>query len=181
MGWVGATPPRLTVDGAATPGTGTRLVEQSLPVEYGADTVLIPPGLLGRSILDGAALGRGPAPSFVARGPIVFQYDLPSGLDLVRIDRLSVHASLYGHTSALAGPGATSTVAAGGSASAGRVSLFRWTDRTWVDVAVGGTGVGDVQFGAAFVDGGAIRLRLEPHGPETIVQQLDLSLEGVRR
>ena len=186
MGWLGATAPRLTVDGVATPGTATRLLEQALPVEYGEETVLIPPGLLGRSILDGAALGRGPAPSFVARGPIVFQYDLPPTLSLARIDRLSVHAALYGPNAvvavpAVAGSPQPSPSASTGTAAAGRVSLYRWADRTWVDVAIASSGVGDVPFGAAFVDAGAIRLRLEPIGPETIVQQLDLSLEGVRQ
>ncbi len=63
----------------------------------------------------------------------------------------------------------------------GRISLYRWADRTWVDVPIGSSGVGDVPFGAAFLDGGAIRVRLEPHGAETVVQQLDLSLEGVRK
>ena len=180
MGWVGATAPRLTIDGAATPGAATRLLEQALPVEYGDQAVLIPPGLLGRSLLEGAVLGRGPSPTFVARGPLVFQYDLPPALDLARIDRLSVHAALY------APPGPSTTVGPGGltagaPAPSGRISLYRWADRTWVDVPVGSSGVADVPVGAAFVDGGAIRLRLEPHGPETTVQQLDLSLEGVRQ
>ena len=180
MGWVAATAPRLTVDGAATPGTATRLLEQALPVEYGEETVIIPPGLLSRSLLDGAALGRGPAPSFVARGPIVFQYDLPPGLELARIDRLSVHAALHGTPAAPTAPVVAAVPPPSGPA-AGRVSLFRWAVRTWVDVSVGSSGVGDVPFGSAFVDGGSIRVRLEPVGPETVVQQLDLSLEGVRQ
>jgi hypothetical protein len=36
-------------------------------------------------------------------------------------------------------------------------------------------------FGASFVDGGSIRARIEPQGSEVQVDQLDLSLEGVRQ
>jgi len=61
-----------------------------------------------------------------------------------------------------------------------RVSLFRWADRTWVEAPLVSTGVADVVFGGQFVDGGAIRLRVESNGPEAFIQQLDLSLEGPR-
>jgi hypothetical protein len=60
------------------------------------------------------------------------------------------------------------------------VSLYRWADRTWVDVPLNGTGVANLTFGGSFVDGGAIRVRLEPQGNDLSVDQLDLSLDGVR-
>jgi hypothetical protein len=59
--------------------------------------------------------------------------------------------------------------------------LYRWADRTWVDVPPDATGVATVGFGAAFVDGGALRARIEPQGNEIQIDQFDLSLEGVRR
>ena len=61
-----------------------------------------------------------------------------------------------------------------------RLSLYRWADRTWVDVPLSGTGVSNMAFGAAFADGGSIRARIEPQGTEIQVDQLDLSLDGVR-
>ena len=61
-----------------------------------------------------------------------------------------------------------------------RLSLYRWADRTWVDVPLSGTGVSNMPFGASFVDGGSIRARIEPQGTEIQVDQLDLSLDGVR-
>ena len=164
LAWAPATPPRLQLGQAAVSGTARRLIEQALPIEYGRDDVTIPPGLLPRIVLDGAALSRGPVTSFMARGPIVFQYDLPPALELARIDRLSVHLAI---------PTANrSTVS--------RVSLYRWADRTWVDVPLTGTGVANLTFGASFVDGGSIRARIEPQGTEIQVDQLDLSLDGVR-
>ena len=69
---------------------------------------------------------------------------------------------------------------AGASAQPPRLSLYRWADRTWVDVSLSGTGVSNMPFGASFVDGGAIRARIEPQGTEIQVDQLDLSLDGVR-
>ena len=151
------------------PGSARRLIEQALPINYGREDVTIPPGLLSRTVLDGAALGRGGPTEFVARGPVVFQFDLPPGLELARIDRLSVHL-------AIPGPARPA-----GAAGAPRLSLYRWADRTWVDVPLTGTGVANMTFGVSFVDGGAIRLRIEPQGNEVPVDQLDLSLEGVRQ
>jgi hypothetical protein len=155
-------------------GAARRLVEQSLTVDYGDEHVTIPPGLLGRTILDGAALGRG-GTSFVARGPTVFQYDLPPSVALSRIDRLSVHLSYTGRPASTVGlsPGAAAAIP-----PAARVSLYRWADRTWVDVPLSGNGVADMSFGSAFVDGGAIRARLEPQGSEIAIDQLDVSIEG---
>jgi len=78
--------------------------------------------------------------------------------------------------------GAHARLATGATtALSGRISLYRWADRTWVDATVNSSGVADLPFGAGFVDGGAIRVRLEPQGAETVVEQLDLSLEGVRQ
>jgi hypothetical protein len=174
LAWGAATPPRVGLGTAAVAGSARRLIEQALPIEYGEEDVAIPPGLLGRTILDGAVLGRGGSGSFVARGPIVFQFDLPPGMELARIDRLSVH---------LAAPGtAPAAVAASGrpGAATPRVSLYRWGDRTWVDVPLQGTGVANMAFGASFVDGGSVRARIEPQGTEIQIDQLDLSLEGVR-
>jgi hypothetical protein len=180
LAWLPATPPRVTLGAGTVAGAARRLLEQALPVEYGDEQVAIPPGLLGRAILDGAALGRGGPSSFVARGPIVFQFDLPPALELARIDRLSVHLAIPGRP---AGAPATLPVMTPPSATgavAPRVSLYRWADRTWVDVPLSGTGVANLSFGASFVDGGAIRARIEPQGSEIQVDQLDLSLEGVR-
>lgn len=178
--WGPATAPRVTLGEGTVPGSARRLFEQALPVEYGDEQVTIPPGLIGRTIVDGAALGRGNGSSFVARGPIVFQFDLPPGLDLARVDRLSVHLVTPGYP---AGTPATlpaiAKPAAAGSAPP-RLSLYRWADRTWVDVPLNGTGVSDMQFGASFVDGGAIRARIEPQGTEIQVDQLDVSLDGIR-
>ncbi len=171
VAWVAATPPRVAADGVPIGGTAARLVQQALPIGYGDGAIAIPPGLLGRTILDGAALSRGGAAAFALRGPIVFQYDLPPDIAMSRVDRLSVHLAL--------GPrGAPSSAPTG--AGSPRISLYRWPDRTWVDVPIGASGVGDAAFGAQFVDGDAIRLRVEPTAPETWVQQLDLSIEGVR-
>jgi len=186
VAWTAATPPRLTANGDAITGLATRLLEQALPIHYGDDHLVIPPGLLGRTLLDGAALSRGAAPSFVVRGPIVFQYDLPPEVVFGQVDRLSVHLAI-GRPS----PGVAPPLATGGSApspssnppgasSTVRVSLFRWADRTWVEAPLVSTGVADVVFGDQFVDGGAIRLRVESNGPEAFIQQLDLSLEGPR-
>ncbi|MCC7372213.1 MAG: hypothetical protein IT306_27610 [Chloroflexi bacterium] len=165
LAWVATTAPRLTLGEGAVEGTSRTLIEQALPVDYGREDVTIPPGLLARSVLDGAALTRGSGRSFLARGPIVFQFDLPPGLELARIDRLSVH---------LAVPSANR------NAGPPRASLYRWADRTWIDVPLSGTGVANMPFGASFVDGGALRVRLEPPGNELTVEQLDLSLDGVR-
>jgi hypothetical protein len=156
----------VMTDGTPIQGRAARLVQQALPIRYGDEALVVPPGLLGRTLVDGAALSRGAQPAFAVRGPIVFQYDLPTDVSFARLDRLSVHLT-YGTT----GRGAGVPV---------RLALFRWTDRTWVDVPAGTTGVADVTFGAQFVDGGAIRLRVEPTGPEALVHQLDLSLEGSR-
>jgi hypothetical protein len=164
--WSTSTPPRLTLGDQRVTGTARRLMIEALPVDFGDAHVTIPPGLLGRTVLDGALLGRS-GPSFVARGPTVFQYDLPPQVTLARVDRLSVHLS-YG----------TGAVAA--TTPAPRVSLYRWADRTWVDVPLGGPGVAEMSFGGAFLDGGAIRARIEPQGSEVTVNQLDLSLEGER-
>ena len=180
LAWGPATTPRVLLGDGVVPGSARWLIEQTLPVEYGDEQVTIPPGLLGRTIVDGAALGRGNASSFVARGPIVFQFDLPPGLDLARIDRLSIHLATPGHP---AGAPATLPVIAKPSAAGSsppRLSLYRWADRTWVDVPLNGTGVSNMPFGAAFVDGGSIRARIEPRGTEIQVDQLDLSLDGVR-
>ena len=173
LAWSAATPPRLVADGVAISGAATRLVEQLLPVQYGEELTVIPPGLLGRTILDGAALGRGALPSaFGIRGPIVFQYDLPPNVSLARVDRLSVHLSLEGRAS----PNSASPAAF--TPGLVRLSLLRWADKTWVDAPIGSSGVVDVPFGASFIDGGAIRVRVEPSVAELVVQQLDLSLEG---
>jgi hypothetical protein len=165
LAWAPATPPRLKLGEATVAGSARQLIEQSLPIDYGREDVTIPPGLLSRMVLDGAALSRGGGTAFVARGPMVFQFDLPPALELARIDRLSVHLA----------------VPAGGRSSTPRVSLYRWADRTWVDVPLSGTGVANLTFGGSFVDGGAIRLRLEPQGNDLSVDQLDLSLDGVRQ
>jgi hypothetical protein len=182
LAWGPASPPRVTLGEATVAGPARRLIEQALPVDYGELDVAIPPGLLGRTILDGAALGRGGTASFVARGPIVFQFDLPPGLELARIDRLSVHLATGGRAPASGAAGGSG--GAGGPAGSGvatpRVSLYRWADRTWVDAPLNGTGVANMSFGASFVDGGSIRARIEPQGTEVHVDQLDLSLEGVR-
>jgi hypothetical protein len=180
LAWGPAPAPRITLGEGAVPGSARRLIEQALPVTYGDEQVTIPPGLLGRTIVDGAVLGRGNVSSFVARGPIVFQFDLPSGLELARIDRLSVHLATPGRP---AGAPATLPVIAQPAlpgAPAPRLALYRWADRTWVDVPLSGTGVSNMPFGAAFVDGGSIRARIEPQGTEIQVDQLDLSLEGAR-
>jgi hypothetical protein len=131
--------------------------------------------------LDGAVLGRGNVTSFVARGPLLFQFDLPPGVELARIDRLSVHLAIPGRP-----PGAPASLpviaapAAPGSPPP-KLSLYRWADRTWVDVPLTGTGVSNMPFGVSFVDGGAIRARIEPQGSEVQIDQLDISLEGVRQ
>jgi hypothetical protein len=173
LAWASATPPRVNLGTAAVGGSARRLIQQALPIEYGEEDVAIPPGLLGRTILDGAVLGRGGSASFVARGPIVFQFDLPPGMELARIDRLSVHLAVP--LAATAAPASS-----GRSGTPPRVSLYRWSDRTWVDVPLQGTGVANMTFGASFVDGGAVRARIEPQGSEVQIDQLDLSLEGVR-
>jgi len=178
LAWGPAQPPRVTLGQDSVTGSARELIEQALPVEYGDEQVAIPPGLLGRTILDGAVLGRGGASSFVARGPIVFQFDLPPGLELARIDRLSVHLAIPGRP---AGAPATLPVIATPGAPPPRVSLYRWADRTWVDVPLSGTGVTTMPFGASFVDGGAIRARVEPQGSDVQIDQLDLSLEGERQ
>jgi hypothetical protein len=171
LAWTAATPPRVTADGTPLAGTADRLIQQALPIQFGDEAVAIPPGLLGRTILDGATLNRGGTAAFAVRGPIVFQYDLPPEVTLSRVDRLSVHLAL--------GPRGASGPTPAGTGGA-RVSLFRWPDRTWVDVVVGTTGVGDATFGGQFIDGDAIRLRVEPTAAETWIQQLDVSIEGVR-
>ena len=125
-------------------------------------------------------LGRGNVSSFVARGPIVFQFDLPPGLDLARIDRLSVHLATPGNPPGVAATLPVIAKPAAAGAQPPRLSLYRWADRTWVDVPLSGTGVSNMPFGASFVDGGAIRARIEPQGTEIQVDQLDLSLDGVR-
>lgn len=166
LAWTSATPPRVSLGSDRVAGSARRLLEQSLPVDYGTSDVAIPPGLIGRAILDGAILSRGGGQSFVARGTLVFQYDLPPGLELSRLDRLSVHFATPQRS--------------GQAPTPPRISLYRWADRTWVDVPMNGTGVSNLTFGASFVDAGTIRLRLEPQGSELQVDQLDLSLEGVR-
>jgi hypothetical protein len=181
LAWGPAAPPRVTLGQGAIDGSARRLIEQALPVAYGDEQVAIPPGLLGRTVLDGAVLSRGSSPSFVARGPIVFQFDLPPGLELARIDRLSVHLAIPGRP---AGAPATLPVMTPPTATTvppPHVSLYRWADRTWVDVPLTGTGVSNMPFGASFVDGGSIRARIEPQGTEVQIDQLDLSLEGVRQ
>jgi hypothetical protein len=180
LAWGPSAPPRVILNEGTVAGSARRLIEQALPVNYGDQQVAIPPGLLGRTLLDGAALGRGAATSFVARGPIVFQFDLPPALELARIDRLSVHLAVPGRPAGAPATLPVMTPAAPSSAPP-RLSLYRWADRTWVDVPLSGTGVSNVQFGAAFVDGGAIRARIEPQGSEIQIDQLDLSLEGVRQ
>ena len=186
MAWTAATPPRLTANGEAIMGSATRLLEQALPIHFGDDHLVIPPGLLGRTLLDGAALSRGAAPSFVVRGPTVFQYDLPPELGFAQVDRLSVHLAIGRPSPGVAPPVPTGgsipspSASPPGASSTVRVSLFRWADRTWVEAPLVSTGVADVVFGAQFVDGGAIRLRVESNGPEAFIQQLDLSLEGPR-
>jgi hypothetical protein len=182
LAWGPATVPRISVGAGAVPGSARRLIEQALPVEYGEEQVTIPPGLIGRTIVDGAVLGRGNVSSFVARGPIVFQFDLPPGVELTRIDRLSVHLATPGRPAGAPAtlPVMTSPSASGAASPAPRLSLYRWADRTWVDVPLSGTGVSNMSFGAAFVDGGSIRARIEPQGNEIQVDQLDLSLDGVR-
>lgn len=166
LAWAPATSPPLQLGRDAVPGSARRLIEQALPIEYGRNDVTIPPGLLPRVVLDGAALSRGGGTAFVARGPMVFQFDLPPALELARIDRLSVHLAIP---------------SAGRTTAPPRVSLYRWADRTWVDVPLSGTGVANLTFGGSFVDGGAIRVRLEPQGNDLSVDQLDLSLDGVRQ
>jgi hypothetical protein len=181
LAWGPTTPPHVTLGQGAIDGAARRLIEQALPVAYGDEQVAIPPGLLGRTILDGAVLNRGSASSFVARGPLVFQFDLPPGLELARIDRLSVHLAIPGRP---AGAPATLPVRVPASAIAApppHISLYRWADRTWVDVPLTGTGVSNMPFGASFVDGGSIRARIEPQGSEVQIDQLDLSLDGVRQ
>jgi hypothetical protein len=165
LAWTAATAPRLEVADGSVTGVARRLIEQALPIDYGQGDVTIPPGLLARTVLDGAALSRGSGMSFTARGPVVFQFDLPPALELARIDRLSVHLA----------------ISSGPRVAGARVSLYRWADRTWVDVPLNGTGVANLTFGASFVDGGAIRLRLEPQSNDLSVDQLDLSLDGVRQ
>jgi hypothetical protein len=181
LAWGPATPPNVTVGDGTVPGVARRLIEQALPIQYGDEDVTIPPGLIGRTIVDGAVLGRGNVASFVARGPIVFQFDLPPGLELARIDRLSVHLATPGRPT-----GAPATLPAMAPPSSAntpppRLALYRWADRTWVDVPLSGTGVSNMPFGASFVDGGAIRARIEPQGTEVQVDQLDLSLDGIRQ
>ncbi|MCC6174219.1 MAG: hypothetical protein IT305_02850 [Chloroflexi bacterium] len=212
LAWTRATPPRLRVNGQPADGSADRLLQQAVPIDYGEQAVVIPPGLLGRSILDGATLGRGTSSAFVARGPIVFQYDLPPGLSFSRLDRLSIHLSLAGSatrptpvpasrpvpTSMAIGspsptPGSTSNLGLAASATPGivlpgvatpsapaRVSVYRWADRVWVEVTAISAGVADVPFGSAYLDGGSLRVRLEPQGSEVTVNQLDVSLAGVR-
>ena len=60
----------------------------------------------------------------------------------------------------------------------GRAGFTRQGFEAWVDVPLVGTGVVDMSFGSTFVDGGAIRARLEPQGSELAIDQLDLSIEG---
>lgn len=165
LAWAPATPPGLQLGPEAVSGSARRLIEQALPIEYGREDVTVPPGLMSRIVLDGAALSRSGGASFLARGPLIFQYDLPPGLHLARIDRLSVHLA----------------VPTTGRSTVSRVSLYRWADRTWVDVPLTASGVANLTFGGSFVDGGAIRLRLEPQGNDLSVDQLDLSLDGVRQ
>ncbi len=181
LAWSGATPPRIWADGLPIAGSAARLVQQMLPVRYGAEAVVIPPGLLPRTVLDGAALSRGPGLTFLVRGPIVFQYDLPPDVAFAQVDRLTVHVALDSRPgpSGPTAPAAPPVVPLPAS-SAVRVSLLRWTDRAWVDVPLGGVVAADMTFGGGFVDGGAIRLRLEPNSPETFIRQLDVSLEGPR-
>lgn len=179
LAWGTASPPRVALGAGAVAGSARRLIEQELPIAYGTEQVTIPPGLLGRTVLDGAVLGRGAATSFVARGPIVFQFDLPPGLELSRIDRLSVHLAMPGRPAGA--PATLPVVVPAGTGPPPHLSLYRWTDRTWVDVPATGTGVSNMPFGASFVDGGAIRARLEPQGSDVQIDQLDLSLDGVRQ
>jgi hypothetical protein len=164
--WSSATPPRMSLGDQRVTGTARRLLVQALPVDFGDEHITIPPGMLGRTVLDGAALGRG-GTSFVARGPMVFQYDLPPMVTIDRVDRLSVHLSYSGSTTASTVP-------------APRVSLYRWADRTWVDAPLANSSVAEMTFGNDFLDGGSIRARIEPQGSDVIVNQLDLSLEGER-
>jgi hypothetical protein len=164
--WSAATPPRLMLGDQRVTGMARRLTIAALPIDFGDSHVTIPPGLLGRTVLDGAVLGQG-GTSFVARGPIVFQYDLPPQVTVGRLDRLSVHLA-YGTSAANSSPPP-------------RVSLYRWADRTWVDVPFGSPGVVEMSFGGAFLDGGSIRARIEPQGSSATVNQLDLSLEGERQ
>jgi hypothetical protein len=180
LAWGPSRAPRVTLGEHDVAGASRRLIELALPVEYGDERVEIPPGLLGRTILDGAVLGRGGASSFVARGPIVFQFDLPPGLELARLDRLSVHLAIPGRPAGAPASLPAVAVPAPGTPSP-RLSLYRWADRTWVDVPLAGTGVSNMPFGASFVDGGAVRARIEPQGSEIQIDQLDLSLEGVRQ
>jgi hypothetical protein len=42
------------------------------------------------------------------------------------------------------------------------------------------SGISNVGGAEAFVDGGAIRIRIEPQSSEIQVEQFDLSLEGTR-
>ncbi|MGE3268629.1 MAG: hypothetical protein AB7P40_07780 [Chloroflexota bacterium] len=170
--WTSATLPRIILHEEQVPGQSRQLIAQALPVNYGREDVAIPPGLLPREVLDGTVLDRSGTGQFVTRSPLVFQFDLPPGLEFARIDRLSVHLALppYAGPSGVAGNGRVP-----------RLSLYRWADRTWVDVPLTGTGVANMPFGVSFVDGGAIRLRLEPQGNEQQVDQVDLSLEGVRQ
>lgn len=196
LAWTGATPPRLTADGATVGGSATRLLQQALPLDHGDPTLVIPPGLLSRTVLDGVPLTRGRAPGLGVRGPIVFQYDLPPEVGLGRLDRLTVHRGLGGGLGSPAGsaappapprtasgvsPPSAPPVAGPATAATIRLSLFRWADRAWVDVPLGASGVADVPYGEAFIDGGAIRVRVEPVGAEALLQQLDLSLEGAPR
>jgi hypothetical protein len=181
LAWGPATPPNVTVGDGTVPGVARRLIEQALPIQYGDEDVTIPPGLIGRTIVDGAVLGRGNVASFVARGPIVFQFDLPPGLELARIDRLSVHLATPGRPTGAPATLPAMTPPSSATAPPPRLSLYRWADRTWVDVPLSGTGVSNMPFGAAFVDGGAIRARIEPQGTDVQVDQLDLSLDGIRQ
>jgi len=140
---------------------GRRRSAQSSALDHREDT---------RTLLDGAVLHRDNSTEFTLRGPIVLQYDMPPDLTLSRIDRLSVHVGLglRGGPSAALAPVNV------------RTSLYRWPDRTWVDVPISTNGQGDVTFGSQFIDGDAIRLRVEPIAPEVSIQQLDISLEGAR-
>lgn len=179
LGWVAAELPALSVDGARATGGAMRLLAQALRIDYEASAIAIPPGLLRRLVLEGTATSRS-VPSFAARGPMVFQFEVPPGVELGRVDRLRVHAQVEG--SSRVGTGAA-TAAFGGPAGASpaRVSLYRWADRSWVELAPDSSGVADAPAGAAFIDAGAIRLRLEPQGAEVVVHQLDVSIEGARR
>jgi hypothetical protein len=181
LAWGPTPPPRVTLGQGTVSGSARRLIEQALPIAYGDEQVAIPPGLLGRTVLDGAALGRGNVTSFVARGPLIFQFDLPPGVELARIDRLSVHLAIPGRPPGA--PASLPVIAAPPTPGSPppKLSLYRWADRTWVDVPLTGTGVSNMPFGASFVDGGAIRARIEPQGSEVQIDQLDLSLEGVRQ